>query len=99
MPDRKAPNTSNSSRTAANVVVVLIVIANAGFVLAGLRSRSPAGGEGVASDATQDGAPSLTAPKDHRTVSIQAKIEARSDRTEQMARAPALANRVEVVFR
>ena len=47
MPNRKASPSSNSSRTAAKVAVaILVVIAVAGFVLAGLRSRTP--------DATQE---------------------------------------------
>ena len=175
MPDRKASSRSNSSRTLAKVAVaVLIVIAIAGFLLAGLRSRSPAPGQADGSDATPEAASSMTgaaseavaedaaggptgvvfapnsdrlsagaaakmqrlaetARKEHRAVSIQAKIEARSDRAEQMALArkrtvavrqvfeergislgtmqieiselpaglvpPAVANRVEVVFR
>jgi len=177
MPDRKASSKSNSSRTVAKVAVaVLIVIAIAGFLLAGLRSRSPAPGQAEGSDATPEAASSMTgaaasgpavaedaaggptgvvfapnsdrlsagaaakvqrlaetARKEHRTVSIQAKIEARSDRAEQMALArkrtvavrqvfeaggislgtmqieiselpaglvpPAVADRVEVVFR
>jgi outer membrane protein OmpA-like peptidoglycan-associated protein len=62
MEDRQAPPLRNPSRTLAKVAVaVLIVIAVAGFVLAGLRSRSPTAGQSAAPDATQQGAEALTA--------------------------------------
>jgi outer membrane protein OmpA-like peptidoglycan-associated protein len=61
MEDRQAPPLRNPSRTVAKVAVaVLIVIAVAGFVLAGLRSRGPAAGQSQAPDATQEGAAALT---------------------------------------
>jgi outer membrane protein OmpA-like peptidoglycan-associated protein len=61
MEDRQAPPLRNPSRTLAKVAVaVLIVIAVAGFVLAGLRSRSPTAGQSAAPDATQQGAEPLT---------------------------------------
>jgi outer membrane protein OmpA-like peptidoglycan-associated protein len=56
MEERQAPPLRNPSRTAGKIAVaLLIVIAIAGFVLAGLRSRSPVGEQPVA-DATQQGA-------------------------------------------
>jgi len=62
MPDRKASSTSNSSRTAAKIaVVVLIVIAIAGFVLAGLKGRQAAPEPAAAADPTQQGAVAPTA--------------------------------------
>jgi outer membrane protein OmpA-like peptidoglycan-associated protein len=62
MPDRKAPSPRNPSRTAAKIaVVVLIVIAIAGFVLAGLRSAKTRPDQAAAADATQQPASPLTA--------------------------------------
>jgi outer membrane protein OmpA-like peptidoglycan-associated protein len=61
MDHRRPPPTRNSSRTVAKVAVaVLIVIAIAGFVLAGLRSRAPVP-EQAATDATPEAAAPLTA--------------------------------------
>ena len=60
MDDRQRPPLRNPSRTAAKLaVVVLVVIAIAGFVLAGLRARNPAP-EQAAGDATQQGAAPTT---------------------------------------
>ncbi|HEY2187188.1 MAG TPA: hypothetical protein VGH48_01345 [Caldimonas sp.] len=62
MDDRRPPPLRNSSRTAAEVAVaVLIVIAIAGFVLAGLRSRAPAPEQATAVDPTPETAAPLTA--------------------------------------
>jgi outer membrane protein OmpA-like peptidoglycan-associated protein len=61
MDDRRPPPLRNPSRTAAKVAVaVLIVIAIAGLVLAGLRSRSPATDPAAAADPTQQAVPPLT---------------------------------------
>jgi outer membrane protein OmpA-like peptidoglycan-associated protein len=55
MPDRKASPPSNSSRTVAKVAVaILIVIAVAGFVLAGLRAGTASPEQAAAADATQE---------------------------------------------
>ena len=63
MPDRKSSSTRNSSRTAAKfAVAVLIVIAVAGFVLAGLKARKSAPEQVAAAEATQEPAASPTAP-------------------------------------
>jgi outer membrane protein OmpA-like peptidoglycan-associated protein len=63
MEQRQPQPTRNPSRTMAKVAVaVLIVIAIAGFVLAGLKPRAAAPAQGVASDATQETAPALTPP-------------------------------------
>jgi outer membrane protein OmpA-like peptidoglycan-associated protein len=124
MDDRPAPLPRISSRTIAMVAVaVLIVIAIAGIVLAGLRSRGGSPETAGPSDATQQDAPPLTAAasaaeaedeaapnlvvfasashqlsgkastklvhlaetakKEHRSVVIATRIEARSDRAEQ----------------
>ena len=62
MPDRKSSSTSNSSRTAAKVAVaVLIVIAIAGFVLAGLKGAKLAPEQVAAADPTQEPAVAPTA--------------------------------------
>ena len=62
MPDRKASSPSNSSRTVAKVaVVVLIVIAIAGFVIAGLRAGKSGPDQAAAPDATQQPAAAPTA--------------------------------------
>jgi outer membrane protein OmpA-like peptidoglycan-associated protein len=61
MNDRRPPPLRNSSQTAAKVAVaVLIVIAIAGFVLAGLRSRAPAPDQATPADATPETAVPLT---------------------------------------
>ena len=61
MEDRRPPPLRNSSRTAAKIAVaVLIVIAIAGLVLAGLKSRPPATDQAGGPDATQQAVPPLT---------------------------------------
>jgi hypothetical protein len=62
MQDRQAQSLRNPSRSAAKIAVgVLIVIAIAGFVLAGSKGRSPAPGQASAADTTQDGLATMTA--------------------------------------
>ena len=62
MDDRRRPPLRNPSRTAAKfAVAVLVVIAIAGFVLAGLRARNPAPEQVAGDDATQQGAAPPTA--------------------------------------
>ena len=61
MEQRQPPPLRNPSRTMAKAAVaVLIVIAIAGFVLAGLKSRTAAPGEPAVTDATQEAVPPLT---------------------------------------
>lgn len=61
MEERHAPPLRNPSRTAAKLAVaVLVVIAIAGFVLAGLRSRTAAEAQSAGPDSTQPGAEPLT---------------------------------------
>ncbi len=63
MADRQAAPPRNSSRTLAiAAVVVLIVIAVAGIVLAGMRGRHAAGEAPVAVDATRGEVPAPTSP-------------------------------------
>jgi outer membrane protein OmpA-like peptidoglycan-associated protein len=62
MDERRTPPLRNSSQTAAKVAVaVLIVIAIAGFVLAGLRSHAPAPEQATTADPTPETAAPLTA--------------------------------------
>jgi len=89
MADRQAQSLRNPSRTAAKIaVVVLIVIAIAGFVLAGLRGRTPAAGQAAGTDATPEAAAPLTAA----VPAASAPAEEAADAPNVVAFAPASAN-------
>jgi outer membrane protein OmpA-like peptidoglycan-associated protein len=74
MDERQPPPLRNSSRTLAiAAVAVLVVIAIAGIVLAGLRGRGAPAGTPAAADATQPAASAMTAAADASAVKAEAE--------------------------